>query len=149
MLSAMPVVDLVGGAQFGAVARRGSCCDDCSCGCGNCCPGCSGNVRINTSSPRFLVESAMRTALVPGSVVPRAALSGIFGDDLPLPGAPIPMPTTPGGSANSEIPVALVVAGTAALIAGTVAIGFFYNRWAYGDWTCMFKACVQSSTKRR
>ena len=43
---------------------------------------------------------------------------------------------------------ALVVVGTIVGIAALVGIGVLYNRWAYGDWTCMFKTCVQSSTKR-
>ena len=39
---------------------------------------------------------------------------------------------------------ALVTVGVLAL----VGLGVVYNKWAYDDWTCMFKNCVQSSTKR-
>jgi hypothetical protein len=47
------------------------------------------------------------------------------------------------GAATAE------VVGTVALIGLIVGIGVLYNRWAYDDWTCMFKNCMQTSTKRR
>jgi hypothetical protein len=41
------------------------------------------------------------------------------------------------------------VVGTVALIGLMIGVGVLYNRWAYDDWTCMFKNCMQTSTKRR
>ncbi len=33
-------------------------------------------------------------------------------------------------------------------LGGMLWLGAKYNKWAYGDWTCMFKNCVQTSQKR-
>ena len=44
---------------------------------------------------------------------------------------------------------ALTVAGGIAFIGLLFGVGYLYNKWAYDDWTCMFKNCMQTSTKRR
>lgn len=48
----------------------------------------------------------------------------------------------------SPVPVGVIVAGTLGVIALAAVVGVFYNKWAYGDWTCMFKQCMQTSSKR-
>ena len=67
----------------------------------------------------------------------------------PLASAMPPLPTLSGfGDAETTSAVAVGV-GVVGLLALTVVVGVFYNKWAYDDWTCMFKNCVQTSTKRR
>jgi hypothetical protein len=150
MLSAMPVVDLVGappvtlvGGGLGAIARRTDCCDDCSCGCGNCCPGCSGSFKLRampTSFPGFrALSEAGLSAYDLGALA-----AGVMPPD-PVPGMPAPPDHPPLSTGQTVLAVGLAVGGLAALF----AIGAYYNKWAYGDWTCMFKACTQTSTKRR
>ena len=34
------------------------------------------------------------------------------------------------------------------LIVGVLALSPVYNQWAYGDWTCMFKHCVQVKDRK-
>lgn len=64
---------------------------------------------------------------------------GIFHPAVPYPGQVDP-------ATSSASTVGAV--GAVAVVGILVGIGVLYNRWAYGDWTCMLKNCTQTSTKR-
>lgn len=74
-----------------------------------------------------------------GLSAPLPTLVGPISDRITLPGTPQPMPT-------GATVAAFVIAGV--VLAATIGLGALYNSWAYGDWTCIVKNCVQSSTKR-
>jgi len=58
---------------------------------------------------------------------------------------PDPQPT----QTAPAVPSTLAIVGSIALIGGLLVISGIYNQWAYDDWTCMLKNCVQTSSKRR
>ena len=74
-------------------------------------------------------------------------LGGPISDRVTLPGTPQPMPTPSGGGMDTGATIAAFVIG-GVILAATIGLGALYNSWAYGDWTCIVKNCVQSSTKR-
>lgn len=59
-----------------------------------------------------------------------------------------PYPNTVAPMAQSEMN-AITIVGGIAFVGLLFGVGYLYNRWAYDDWTCMFKQCMQTSTKRR
>ena len=170
MLAAMPVADLLGtppvallgGLGATIACGEGWCSSDCQCARDeNGRPYCAcGNGVYAPTSMAQRSPGGARTMLPwrPPTGATARILHGLSGTDIgmlaagvlpdtPIPGLPpiAPAPDHPPMTTGETVlAVGLVVGGLAAL--GVLA--GFYNRWAYGDWTCMFKACVQSSQKR-